>query len=168
MDDNAKWICEIFVVPPKRKSDQMMKIWCVVNSEIHSSSWWDSVIRHELVQFNYDEVQKLYKGLICDQPLVKLVLFVLYGCTSGLEYCPDLWRHYHYPDPFLPLDIVIQKYNQYTIVEPRIIGSPPFKGCMQHCGYWRLINDWYQICPPIDTIWQTCFSHWRVHQIKNE
>ena len=75
------------------------------------------------------------KVLFVTRPLVKLVLFVLYGCASGLEYCPDLWRHYHYPDPFLPLDIVIQKYNQYTIVEPRIIGSPPFKGCMQHCGY---------------------------------
>ena len=48
-------------------------------------------------------------------------------CTSGVEYCPDLWRHYHYPDTFLPLDIVIQKYNQYTIVEPRIIGRSPFE-----------------------------------------
>ena len=146
-----------------------MKIWCVVNSEnpfqklvgqCHQT--WTCAVQLRR------GTDILIKVLWATRPFVKLFLFVLYGCYSGVEYCPDIWRHYHYPYTFLPLDIVIQKYNQYTIVEPRIIGSPPFKGCMQHCGYWRLINDWYQICPPIDTIWQTCFSHWRVHQITIE
>ena len=133
--------------------------------KIHSSSWWDSVIRHELVQFNYDEVQKLYKGLIYDQAFsfVKLFLFVLYGCSSGVQYCPDLWRHYHYPYTFLPLNIVIQKYNQYTTVEPYIIGRSPFESCLQHFGYCRLINDdWYQICPFRPTNWYS--GHWNCIQ----